>query len=216
MLGVKKINTTAYHPQTNGLTERFNRTLTDMLAKRVEKNGKDWDTHLPFVLFAYRASTQESTKESPFYLMYGRDPRLPTALEMDNMSCEEMDVDSYKREVSTKLSEAWELAKNNNKKAQSKQKALYDRQTKSPQFSVGDRVFVYMPAAKACKAYKFARPFYGPYRILEQNELGVVVRPVDKPQSEPIRVAYDRIRKCPNEIPNKFWPTSVRSRVHRN
>ena len=165
-----------------------------MLAKRVEKNGKDWDTHLPFVLFAYQASTQESTKESPFYLMYGRDPRLPTALEMDNMSCEEMDVDSYKREVSTKLSEAWELAKNNNnKKAQSKQKALYDRQTKSPQFSVGDRVFVYMPAAKACKAYKFARPFYGPYRILEQNELGVVVRPVDKPQSEPIRVAYDRI-----------------------
>ena len=98
LLGVKKINTTAYHPQTNGLTERFNRTLTDMLAKRVEKNGKDWDTHLPFVLFAYRASTQESTKESPFYLMYGRDPRLPTALEMDNMSCEEMDVDSYKRD----------------------------------------------------------------------------------------------------------------------
>ena len=37
LLGVKKINTTAYHPQTNGLTERFNRTLTDMLAKRVEK-----------------------------------------------------------------------------------------------------------------------------------------------------------------------------------
>ena len=61
--------------------------------------------------------------------MYGRDPRLHTALEMDNMSSEEMDVDSYKREVSTKLSEAWELAKNNNKKAQSKQKVLYDRQT---------------------------------------------------------------------------------------
>ena len=71
--------------------------------------------------------------------MYGRDPRLPTALEMDNMSCEEMDVDSYKREVSTKLSEAWELAK----KAQSKQKALYDRQTKSPQFSVGDSVLIH-------------------------------------------------------------------------
>ena len=59
---------------------------------------------------------------------------------------------------------------------------------------MGDRVFVYIPAAKASKAYKFARPFYGPYRIMEQNELGVVVQPVDKPQSEPIRVAYDRIR----------------------
>ena len=120
-------------------------------------------------------------------------------------------MDSYKREVSTKLSEAWELAKNNNKKAQSNQKALYDHQTKSPQFSVGDRVFIYVPAAKACKAYKFARPFYGPYRIIEQNKLGVVVRPVDKPQSEPIRVAYGRIRRFPDEILNKFWPTTVQS-----
>jgi len=111
LLGVKKINTTAYHPQTNGLTERFNRTLTDMLAKRVERNGKDWDTHLPFVLFVYRASVQESVKESPFYLLYGCDPRLPTTLEMDTMSHEEIDVDSYKREVSTKLAEAWELAR---------------------------------------------------------------------------------------------------------
>ena len=53
-----------------------------MLAKKVEQNGKDWDSHLPFVLFAYRASIQESVRESPFYLLYGRDPRLPTALNM--------------------------------------------------------------------------------------------------------------------------------------
>ena len=58
LLGVKKIIRTAYHPQTNGLTERFNRTLTDMLAIRVERNGKDRDTLLPFVLFAYRASVK--------------------------------------------------------------------------------------------------------------------------------------------------------------
>lgn len=78
LLGFHKTNTTAYHPQTNGLVERFNRTLTSMLAKRVEKGGKDWDQKLPFVLFAYRASQQQSTLESPFFLLYGRDPRLPT------------------------------------------------------------------------------------------------------------------------------------------
>ena len=78
LMGVHKLNTTAYHPQTDGLVERFNRTLTDMLAKSVERNGHDWDQHLPFVLFAYRASLQASTQESPFYLLYGRDPRLPT------------------------------------------------------------------------------------------------------------------------------------------
>ena len=62
LLGVEKLNTTAYHPQMDGLAEHFNRTLTDMLAKIVERSGKDWDAHLPFVLFAYRANLQESTK----------------------------------------------------------------------------------------------------------------------------------------------------------
>ena len=59
LLGLKKVNTTAYHPQTDGLVERFNRTLTDMLSKKVKKGGKDWDQQLPYVLFAYRASMQE-------------------------------------------------------------------------------------------------------------------------------------------------------------
>jgi len=68
----------AYHPQTDSLVERFHRTLTDILAKSVEKGGKDWDKHLPYVLFAYRSSMQNSTGESPFYLLYGRDRCLPT------------------------------------------------------------------------------------------------------------------------------------------
>ena len=89
LLGVEKLNTTTYHPQTDGLAEWFNRTLTDMLAKKVEQSGRDWDAHLPFVLFAYRASLQESTKELPFYLLYGRDPRLPTTLGLDSMQLQQ-------------------------------------------------------------------------------------------------------------------------------
>jgi transposase InsO family protein len=78
LLGIKKINTSAYHPQTDGLVERFNRTLTDMLAKTVDQSGRDWDKRIPYVLYAYRTSLQKSTRESPFYLLYGRDARLPT------------------------------------------------------------------------------------------------------------------------------------------
>ena len=83
LLGIHRVNTTAYHPQTDGLVEWFNRTLIDMLAKRVELSGGDWDPQIPYVLFAYRASLQESTGESPSFLMHGRDPRLPTELLMD-------------------------------------------------------------------------------------------------------------------------------------
>ena len=74
LLGFGKTNMSAYHPQTDGLVDR---TLTSMLAKTVERGGKDWDQKLPFVFFAYRASQQQSTMESPFFLQYGRDPQLP-------------------------------------------------------------------------------------------------------------------------------------------
>ena len=53
LLGIHRVNTTAYHPQTDGLVERFNRTLIDMLAKRVEPSGRDWDRQIPYVLFTY-------------------------------------------------------------------------------------------------------------------------------------------------------------------
>ena len=66
IMGLKKVKTTAYHPQGDGLVERFNWTLTDMLAKTVSRTGKDGDERLPYVLFAYRTSVQESTQESPF------------------------------------------------------------------------------------------------------------------------------------------------------
>jgi len=60
LMGIHQLNATAYHPQTDGLVERFNRTLTDMLAKTVTKDGADWDDQLPYVLLAYRAAAQES------------------------------------------------------------------------------------------------------------------------------------------------------------
>ena len=77
LMGIKEVNTTAYHPQTDGLVERFNRTLLDMLAKKVKPGGQDWDLRLPFILFAYRTTVQQSTLESPFFLLYRRDPQLP-------------------------------------------------------------------------------------------------------------------------------------------
>ena len=219
VLGVKKVNTTAYHPQTDGLVERFNRTLTSMLAKRVERSGSDWDTHLPYVLFAYRSSVQESTGESPFFLMHGRDPRLPSVLEMDSPQLRaNIDLDTYKGELMSGLTEAWDLARQSIGKAQKAQKKHHDRKARDPRFHVGERVFIYMPKEKATKAYKFARPFHGPFRVVEVLEAGVVVQQVSKPQERSFRVTLSRVRRCPEEIPQgKYWrgkklvskPTSI-------
>ena len=77
LLGFHKVNTSAYHPQTDGLVERYNRTLIAMLSKTVEKSGRDWDERLPYVLFAYRAAVQQSTQESPFFSVVRSRPKTP-------------------------------------------------------------------------------------------------------------------------------------------
>ena len=69
--------TTAYHPQANGLDERFNQTLTNSIVKYVESDWENWDAHLDQVVFAYNTAVQESTKYTPFQAMFGRMAHIP-------------------------------------------------------------------------------------------------------------------------------------------
>ncbi|GMF25488.1 unnamed protein product [Phytophthora fragariaefolia] len=76
-LGIKKLFGAAYHPQTQGLVERFNGTLIGMLRMHVSEAQNDWDLYLPRVLFAYRIAYHEALGDSPLFSLYGRDPALP-------------------------------------------------------------------------------------------------------------------------------------------
>ena len=78
LLGIKQCLSTVYHPQTDGQTERMNRTLEDMLRHYVNPRGTNWDEFLPAVEFAVNSAWQESVRAQPFFLNYGRHPRGPT------------------------------------------------------------------------------------------------------------------------------------------
>ena len=80
VLEVKQLLTSPAHPQCDGLVERFNRTLKATLSKLVTNKGHDWDSLLEPLLFAYRTTSHPSTIETPFFLLYGRDAKMPTAL----------------------------------------------------------------------------------------------------------------------------------------
>jgi hypothetical protein len=77
LLGTNHIQTTAYHPQSNGLTERFNSTFHTQLGKFQNDELNDWDEFLGAVTYAYNTGIQSSTRYSPFHLMFGRRPTLP-------------------------------------------------------------------------------------------------------------------------------------------
>ena len=77
LCGAHKTRTTPYHPESDGLVERFNRTLLMMLAMFAGENCDDWDDLLPAVMMAYRSSIHESTGYSPYWLMFGEECTLP-------------------------------------------------------------------------------------------------------------------------------------------
>ena len=206
LMNITKLNTSGYHPQTDGLVERFHSTLINMLSKLVDKHGHDWDRYLPYVLYAYRVSAQASTQESPFFLLYGRDARQPVEEALSTPTSPYLvDLDDYKHELVLGLSTAWDNASQSIESAQAHQKKVYDRRAEEVKYSQGDRVMVYMPHEVTGKSWKFARPFFGPYRILSVTPTNVEVRLVDKPEEDPIFVSLDRVRPCYGELPDVSW-----------
>ena len=111
----QKINTSSYHPQTDGLVERFNSTLCQSLSMYVSKNQKDWDEFIPLILFAHRTSVLDAIGDSPFYVLYGREPRLPIDVKYlppaaDDLSTSVLD---YRKRVVEKVELAQNLAREN-------------------------------------------------------------------------------------------------------
>ena len=80
---IKQMRTTAYHPQTDGLVERFNRTLIDMLTCYVVDEPEQWERFLPYVTFAYNTVVQSTLQEYPFFLFFGRLPVLPKDVKLN-------------------------------------------------------------------------------------------------------------------------------------
>ena len=197
LLQIKKINTSGYHPQMDGLVERFHRTLISMLSMYVERHARDWDHYLPYMLYAYRVTAQESTRESPFFLLYGRDARQPVEEALNcPTSVYMVDLDDYKSELVQGLTSAWKTAAECIKSAQKRQKTIYDRGAKAMDYRIGDRVMVHMPHEATGKTAKLARPYFGPYRVLNVTSTNAEVRLIDKPDEPSIFVSLDRVRPC--------------------
>ena len=217
LLGIKKLNTTAHHPQCNGMVERFNRTLKTMLRKHVSKFGMQWDTYLSGALWAYRNTPHSSTGEKPSFLLFGLDCRHPTeAATLPTTSPNATEVTDYREELVLNLSSARALAAKTISKAQQNQRVQYDRHTSSSKLRVGDWILIYFPQDETGKHHKLSRPWHGPYRIISRNDPDVTAVKIFFPTDAPIQVHQSRVNKCPPSFPNDFyWYGGGRSKPGR-
>ena len=161
-LQIEQVKTTAYHPQTDGLVEKFNGTLGNMLASYVHQKPTSWPEFLKYVVFAYNTSVHASTKETPFYLLYGHDPMepndlLPPTRARDNSTNDNIFHHTWR--------EVRDLAKLHLEAAQGSQKRYYDRSSSpTTQFKVGDKVIM---REMRMGLGKFHLRWDGPYTIIK-------------------------------------------------
>ncbi|UYV80953.1 K02A2.6-like, partial [Cordylochernes scorpioides] len=148
---IKHCFTTSYHPQTNGLTERLNRTLINMLSMYVNTDQKNWDEILPFITHAYNTTIQETTGYSPFFLMFGREPT--SLLDDRNISVDidKDDYDEYIKHHLEKINRTRKLVINNTIKTQERMKKNYDKKHMERSYEPGELVAVWTPIRKIGK-----------------------------------------------------------------
>ena len=150
--GVKKLHTTPCHPQSNGQCERFNSTLCNMLGTLSDEEKSDWKSHLGCMTHAYNCTKHASTTYSPYYLMFGRHPRLPidVAFGLNKPNCSDNCSKSrYIQKLRRRLNYAHKKAIKYSSEQAQKYKTSYDKSVKGPQLQVNDLVLVKIVAHKA-------------------------------------------------------------------
>jgi transposase InsO family protein len=166
--GIRHTLSSAYHPQTNGLVERFNQTLCKSLAKISHERNEDWDNLIPSVLFAYRTMRHSTTRHSPFYLTYGRDATLPVEFQFPIYPSEPIDeMDNLLRhtyQLIDKLPPALNKAHQNIVNSQDYSKQRHDNRIPDLiPLKIGDKVWL----ERKQHSHKFAPKWLGPFYIHE-------------------------------------------------
>ena len=166
-LGIHKTRTTPYHPQSDGMVERFNRTLKDMVAKYIDSQGLTWDREVKAYAMAYNSAVHDTTGYSPFYLIHGFEPRLPiderfwTPLPL-------VEVDSFPEKRRREMRKAFEDVRRATGKAASDSARRYDESVQYTSYQNGDKVWVRDHTASVGGKPKLAMPYKGPATIIRK------------------------------------------------
>jgi transposase InsO family protein len=194
-LGTSLDYSSAFHPHTNGQTERVNQVLEDLLRACVLTYNTDWEKSLPYVEFSYKNSYQASLKMAPFEALYGRKCRTPL------MWSEVGERTFFGPATIVEAEENVAKVRENLKIAQSRQKSYADRKRKDVLFDVGEHVYLKVSPLRGTKRFhvkgKLSPRYVGPYPIVKK--IGKVAYKLELPPEltgvHPV-FRVSQLRKC--------------------
>lgn len=204
LLDIHKTRTTPFHPQSDGMVERFNRTLEDMLSLVVSENQKDWDAWLPYLLMAYRSAEHESTGFSPAEIMLGRMVTLPLSAQLprlpDETDSPRKPTPKYVLELDKTMHRIHEIARGKLKLASDKQKKFHDKGAYNQEFTQGDLIWLLNTKRKRGISPKLQKRWDGPGKILKKLS-DVIYRVKMRPKKKPQVVHHNRLKPYIGEDP---------------
>ena len=196
LLGCVKTRTAPYHPESDGMVERFNRTCLMMLSMFVNDRRDNWNELLPFVMHAYRTSVYESTVYSPFRLLMGEECSLPHDVSTDELRTNrEQDVapHPFATWVRDALEVAYDHVRQSLQRTAARRKKLYDVKAVNQKFPVGSWVLRYYPPAAQ---NKLGSPWVGPQQVV-RKATGHTVGIQKDPEAPIISIHVDDLKICP-------------------
>ena len=205
LLGTVKTKTTPYHPRSDGLVERFNRTL---LAMFVSQEHDNWDDLLPFMMLAYNTTVHTSTGFTPYRLVFGDECNLPGNLVHRELRADPPpgDPGTYASWVQQALHESYDEVRAQQQQATHRQKRNYDSKAVARAFPIGCWTLRYYPPARK---NKLCSPWIGPYKIVRAPMEWVVGIQIDA-DSRIVYVHMDDLKRCAPPDPEPTWPDIAR------
>ena len=170
VLGITQTRTTAYNPKSDGMVERFNKTLVNMVAVLIDpkRMQKDWDECLPYATFAYRCTPHESTGESPNMMMLGREVSLPIDLLVECGDVEDGIGTDFAESLRQNMRRAHERARQCLGKSAQRQNKDYDRRASDHGLKEGHFMWLFNPAKKRYLTPKLQLRWEGPWLVIKQ------------------------------------------------
>jgi len=208
--------TTPYNPQSNGLIERFNRTLGQILQKRSDFEKEDWDMYLPATLFAYRTIKQATTQQSPFFLVYGYEPKTPFDLDHHLYDQKSPNFEAILRHRTAHQIHNLHLVRDQAQKAikqtqdaqkRSIEKKILDQKKElKPSFRLGDMVLLYKDFLSTSWSGKLQDKWDGPFIIQHLLGKGTYhIKSLDTQDTKLRRVHGNRLKSY--LFPKAQWST---------
>jgi transposase InsO family protein len=174
LLKIKKIQSTAFHPESQGSIERNHRVLAEYLRHYVREDQTDWDEWVPYATFAYNTSEHSATGYTPFELLFGHPPSLPSALKADPSP--QYNYDDYVAELKGRLQTAHRVAKENLVESKRRSKDYYDQGTEALSIKVGDKVLLYDETVRRGRSKKLSSQWIGPYEVMDIDRVNATIK----------------------------------------